>query len=193
MALALLQKVAEKAVNTLGTAAGSAWKYLEKNAPQVFQSALYSNPTTRVFSQRGQQELANVGRLLQKMPDTTIRAPDRSQLAPEFIRKTPANLLFDNPALRARDKIVEIVSGIPGEFIRSQGRTIERLATPGGREKTAGGVKTLPGQTKKLFTPGQRMEGLGEILENPAIEDALNTIDLFTLGAGTALKISTNK
>lgn len=188
MALALLQKVAEKALGTVGTAANSAFNYLSKNAPQVIDKALYTNPTTRFISQQGQREVADVGRFLQKMPDTTVRAPDREAMTPEFIKKTPAKVLFDNPVIRAQDKVGEFVSGIPGEFVRSWGRTTERVATPEGREQIVGGVKALPSQTKKIFTPGQRMEGVSELVENPAIEDALNLTDLFTLGAGTALK-----
>lgn len=186
MALALLQKVAEKAIQGVGMAAGSAWNYLSKNAPQVIDKALYTNPGTRVFSQQGQREVADVGRFLQKMPDTTIKAPERK--APEFIKNTPAALLFDNPVLQAQDKVGEFVSGIPGEFVRSWGRTTERVATPEGRQKIVAGAKAVPGQVKKIATPGQRMEGLGELVENPVVEDALNATDLFTLGAGTALK-----
>jgi len=186
MALALLQKVAEKAIQGVGMAAGSAWNYLSKNAPQAIDKALELNPQTRVFSQRGQGEVADLGRFLQKMPDTTIKAPESR--APQFIKNTPAALLFDNPATKLQDKATEFVSGIPGEFVRSWGRTTERVATPEGRQKIAQGAQALPGQVKKIATPGQRMEGLGELVENPAVEDALNATDLFTLGAGTALK-----
>lgn len=186
MALALLKKVAEKAIQGVGQAAGSAWNYLSKNAPEVIDKTLYTNPSTRVFSQQGQREIADVGRFLQKMPDTTIKAPESH--APEFIKKTPAAILFDNPVTQTQDKIGEFVTGIPGEFVRSWGRTLERTATPEGRQQIAGGVKALPGQVKKIATPGQRMQGVGELVENPAIEDALNMTDLFTLGAGTALK-----
>lgn len=187
MALQLLQKVAEKAIQSVGNAAGSAWNYLSKNAPQVIDRTLEANPQTRIFSQRGQQEAADFGRFLQKMPDTTIKAPESR--APEFIKNTPASILFDNPVTKTQDKIGEFVTGIPGEFVRSWGRTIERTATPEGRQKQFEGAKALPGQVKKIATqPGHRLEGLGELVDNPILEDALNATDLFTLGAGTALK-----
>lgn len=182
MALALLQKVAEKALNTASSFAGSALNYLQKNPSAII------NPTGALLTSKPAQDLyANVGRTLQKTPDTTIRAPERK--APEFIKNTPASLLFDNPVLQAQDKVGEFVTGIPGEFARSWGRTIERTATPEGRAAQAEGLKQIPGQVNKIATKkGQRLEGLGELVDNPAFEDVLNATDLFTLGAGTALK-----
>lgn len=185
MALALLQKVAEKAINKVGGAATSAWNYLSHNAPQIVDKALEINPSTTLLSKRGQQSVADVGRFLQKTPDTSVTPYRPTQ---QLFKSTPIAPLFDNPVTQFQDKATEFVTGIPGEFARSWGRTLERTATPEGRQQIAGGVKQLPGQTKKLFTKGQRMEGLGELVENPAIEDALNATDLFTLGAGTALK-----
>lgn len=182
MALALLQKVAEKALNTASSFAGSALNYLQKNPSAII------NPTGALLTSKPAQDLyANVGRTLQKTPDTTIRAPERK--APEFIKNTPASLLFDNPVLQAQDKVGEFVTGIPGEFARSWGRTIERTATPEGRAAQVEGLKQIPGQVNKIATKkGQRLEGLGELVDNPAFEDVLNATDLFTLGAGTALK-----
>lgn len=171
MALTLLKRVAEKAINTLGGAATSAFDYLQKNAPEVIDKSLEANPMTRVFSQRGQEDVANLGRLMQKMPDTTLHAPE----PPEFIKKTPASILFDNPLTRAENKIGEFVTSIPGDMIRETGQALELTATPQGRKDIVTGVTKYPEQTKKLFTPGQRLQGADELLKNPA------TITLFGL------------
>lgn len=171
MALTLLKRVAEKAINTLGGAATSAFDYLSKNAPEVIDKSLEANPMTRVFSQRGQEDVANLGRLMQKMPDTTLHAPE----PPEFIKKTPASILFDNPLTRAENKIGEFVTSIPGDMIRETGQALELTATPQGRKDIVTGVTKYPEQTKKLFTPGQRLQGADELLKNPA------TITLFGL------------
>lgn len=186
MALSLLQKVAEKALNTASSFAGNALNYLQKNPTEAFRAA--SNPTMYVATSKPAQDLyAGFGRLLQKTPDTTIKAPER----PKFIKtgNEVADFALNNPVGRIEDKVGEFVTGIPGEFARSWGRTIERVNTEEGRKKIVEGAKQLPGQVKKIATqPGHRMEGLGELVENPALEDALNATDLFTLGAGTALK-----
>lgn len=171
MALTLLKRVAEKAINTLGGAATSAFDYLSKNAPEVIDKSLEANPMTRVFSQRGQEDVANLGRLMQKMPDTTIHAPE----PPEFIKKTPASILFDNPVTQAQNKLGEFVTSIPGDMIRETGQALELTATPQGRKDIVTGVTKYPEQTKKLFTPGERLQGADELLKNPA------TVTLFGL------------
>lgn len=171
MALSLLQRVAEKAINTLGGAATSAIDYLSKNAPEVIDKTLEVNPMTRVFSQRGQEDIANLGRFMQKMPDTTIRVPK----PPEFIKKTPASILFDNPVTDLQNKAGEFITSIPGEMIRETGQALELVSTPQGRKDIATGVTQYPTQTKKLFTPGERLQGADELLKNPA------TVTLFGL------------
>lgn len=171
MALQLLKNVAQRAINTLGGAATSAFDYLQKNAPEVIDKTLEVNPMTRVFSQRGQEDVANLGRLMQKFPDTTVRASE----PPEFIKKTPASILFDNPVTQLQNKAGEFITSIPGEMIRETGQALELVATPQGRKDIATGVTQYPTQTKKLFTPGERLQGADELLKNPA------TITLFGL------------
>lgn len=171
MALSLLKRVAEKTLNTVGSAATSAFNYLQKNAPEVIDKTLEVNPMTRVFSQRGQEDVANLGRFMQKMPDTTLRAPE----PPEFIKKTPASILFDNPVTQLQNKAGEFLTSIPGEMIRETGQALELVATPQGRKDISTGVTQYPTQTKKLFTPGERLQGADELLKNPA------TVTLFGL------------
>lgn len=177
MALALLQKVAEKTISTLGGAATSAWDYLSKNAPQAIDRALESNPQTRLFSQQGQKEAATVGQFLQKVPSYTFKpTPERT-----FIDK-PSNIMGG---------ILTGAANIPNDIVRGWGQTIERTATPEGRTTQWEGAKSLPGQVAGIFTqPGHRLENLGKVVQNPALQDTLNAIDLFSLGAGTALKAS---
>lgn len=187
MALKLLQNVAERALEGVSNAASSAFDYLSKNAPQAIDKFLQINPGTRIFSQQGQREVADVGRFLQKTPDTSFRAP----LTPtKFLKNTPLEPIhdFDNAA-------TEFITSIPGEFARSWGRTLERTGTPEGRAQQVEGLKQLPGQTKDLFTGGFKNvpQNLVTLFDNPAFEDVLNATDLFTLGAGTALKSSSKE
>lgn len=130
---------------------------------------------------------ANIGRTMQKMPDTTIKAQESP--TQKLFKTTPLAPLFDNHITQTQDKIGEFATSLPGELVRSWGGTVERSATPEGRSKQWEGAKKLPSQIEKIaFEEGKRMEGLGELVDNPALEDALNATDLFTLGAGTALK-----
>ena len=185
MALSLLKRVAGKALNTLGGAATSAFQYLRKNAPEMVDKGLEFNPGTRIFSKRGQQDVENTGKLLQQMPDTTVRLP-------KFIQDNPLTGLL-GPL--GNKNIREIATSIPGEVVKSYGRTLERVGTDQGRNKIIEGVKQVPGQTKNLFTGGMKKvpENAMALLENPAVEDALNATDLFALGAGTLARVGAKK
>lgn len=167
----LLKRVATKAIqnvgNTISGAASSAYGYLTKYAPEMFQQGLQSNPYTRPFSNQGQEEIANVGRFLQKMPDTTYTPPPTS----DFIKKTPLAPLFDNPLTEARDNFTKFATSIPGEMIRETGKAFENVATPQGRSDIFEGIKKYPQQTSDLFTgtqEGGRIQTLNDLLNNPA-------------------------
>lgn len=167
MALALLKKVATNALNTVGNAAGSAFNYLQKNAPEIIQQGLESTPMTLPFSERGQQGIANAGRFLQKMPDTTLRAPE----TPEFVKSTPLAGLFQNPLTDVNKGITEFLTSIPGEMIRETGQALELSATPEGREAIGGGIQQYPEQFADLFSgqgEGGRLGTTQDLLANPA-------------------------
>lgn len=188
MAFSLLQNVAQKALSSAGSFASNAIKYLQDNGGQIARDVL--SPQTLPFSKTGQDIGASVGRALQQTPDTTIQ----SQPSPtyELFKKTPAlDLLFNKPA-DVQAKIGEFATGLPGEWLRSWGRTLERVNTPEGRTKIAGGAMQIPEQTKNLFTQGvgKVPENASKLLSNPATEDALNASDIFLLGAGTVAKNS---
>lgn len=187
MAFSLLQNIAQKALNTGGSFVSGAINYLQKNGGQIAQDALTGPafPTTKT----GQDIGATIGRLLQQVPDTTLHAPQRP--TEELFKKSPVtDILFNGPA-DVQDKIGEFATSLPGEFARSWGRTAERVNTDEGRKKILEGVKQVPGQIGDIATKkGHRLESLGKLVENPAIEDALNVSDIFTLGAGTLAKAS---
>src|SRR3990167_4634260 len=66
---------------------------------------------------------APIGRLLQKVPDTTIKVP----------KKYKSEGLYD--------EIVEFVSGLPGGIAQSYGRSLEMLSTPDGKKQLKAAVK----------------------------------------------------
>jgi len=82
-------------------------------------------------------------------------------------------------------RIITGISNVPGDYLKSWGRTIERVNTPQGRTQDVQGIKNIPTQIKN--------RDLGGFLRNPALEDTLNALDLFTLGAGTAEKMGSKK
>lgn len=105
-----------------------------------------------------------VGKKLQQFPDTTIRKPQI---------KTGSNLLDfllnPNPIQR---KIEESVTSLPGNVVRSYGKTTERLSTAKGREEIRRGAQEL--RTKPLSL---------ETLQNPAVQTAFDVSD-FIPGIG---------
>lgn len=66
MALTLLKNIASKAVSNLTNLASSGANYLKKQAPDVLDRSLMSNPITMPFSKAGQQALQNVGNYFSK-------------------------------------------------------------------------------------------------------------------------------
>lgn len=170
MALSLLTRVAEKAIGTatdfVSGAASGAFNYLQKNAPNILNGALEANPMTRPFTQRGQEDIANAGRLLQQMPDTTIRAQPKP-----FLKDVPKpiSFLFDNPLTQLQDKAGEFITSIPGDMIRETGQALELAATPEGRQAIGQGVTEYPDQFGRLFTgEGGRAQATQDLLSNPA-------------------------
>lgn len=182
MAFSLLQNIAQKALDTAGSFASGAINYLSKNP---INPTMMANPAVGILTSKPAQDVgASIGRVLQKTPDTTIPAQK-----PLFKTNTPLDLLFDNPVTQAQGAAGEFVTSLPGEFVRSWGRTMERVNTEEGRKKIAEGGKQVPGQVGDIFTKkGKRMESLGKLFENPAVEDALNVSDIFTLGVGSLIK-----
>lgn len=179
MALSLLTRVATKALGNIGEtisgAASGAFNYLQKNAPDILSN--FNNPANigvnsylpKPLQENAQEGVANVGRFLQKMPDTTIKAPE----PPAFIDNVPKpiSLLFDNPISQFQGKAGEFLSGIPGEMIRETGQALEFSATPEGRQQIAEGLGDYPGQFADLFTgqgEGGRMQTTQDLLNNPA-------------------------
>ena len=120
-----------------------------------------------------EQSLESAGKLLQKFPDTTIRNTSQT---PSFIFNPITN------------RAGEFVTSLPGEIVRQTGQAAELFGSEKGRGKIARGATEVPGQVKKITTPGQRLEGVSELFENPA------TIALFGLtnvipGGGVVPKV----
>lgn len=102
-----------------------------------------------------------LGRLLQRFPDTTIRAPQTTR---------PVGFGLPYGGVNA----TEFLSSIPGEMVRGYGKTLERMSTPQGRSDIRTGVRQLATQRPSLNT-----------LNNPAVQSALDVSDFLPIGLVT--------
>jgi len=96
------------------------------------------NKGKRVISdtrlREGDAPAAQVGRLLQKFPDTTIRVP----------KKYKSEGLYD--------EIVEFVSGLPVSLAQSYGKDLELLSTPEGKKQLKKDGENLPKTIREVKT-----------------------------------------
>lgn len=124
------------------------------------------------MQKKNQQKAAELGRKLQKMPDTTIKNKVVKDIINNII---PGNKL----------DVAGFLSSMPGEVIRSYGRTVERHNTPEGQAKFKEGTKQFGPQAKKLLTGGFKNapQNALDLLNNPAVEDVFNASD-FVPGIG---------
>lgn len=128
-------------------------------------------------STKGQQGLSSLAKILQMAPDTTIRTKP-------VLQPGQAGFQFE----QAQKGFSEFVTSIPGEQVKSYGRTLDRILTPEGRQQ-------LAQSSKRVVTSKPSLETLGE----PATEDVLNLTDIlpggifFTLGVKGLSKQGTKK
>jgi len=108
-------------------------------------------PTSSQF----EQGIKTIARPLQRFPSTQVNLPRQIQQVPGF-----------NPI-----KLTPYVTAIPGEMIKSYGRSLENIFTKEGRQKIATGTKQLFKEKPSLVT-----------LSNPAVESALDLSDFVPLG-----------
>ncbi len=104
---------------------------------------------------KGSSVGAEFGKVMQKFPDTTIKTPKSA------IDK------YTDPTGYGR-KVSEFITKLPGEMIRETGQAFELAGTEKGRKDIKTGIKKYPEQIKKVATPGKRLEGAGDLLNNPA-------------------------
>lgn len=128
-----------------------------------------------------QTGLRESGRMAQRFPDTTVqivKKNDEKKYGSSAMKIGNAEV----PVSDAGAKILPLISSIPGEVVRSYGRTAERVATDEGRSKIVEGAKKLPSQ---LIDTARDPKKALSVLDNPLVEDAMNASDVLTLGAGT--------
>lgn len=128
-------------------------------------------------STSGQQGLTALAKILQRTPDTTIRTKP-------VLKPGQAGYQFE----QSQKQVGEFLTSIPGEQVRSYGRTLDRILTPEGRRQLAQSTKTLATTKPSLKTFGE-----------PAFEDVVNYTDFlpggifFGLGIKTIGKQATKK
>lgn len=179
MAFQLLKTVAARALNKVGGAASSAFNYLKKNAPDVIDQTLESNIHTRPFSQRGRQEISSFAQKVDPiLKDQTAPGVYLGRLLQKTPKIEPYSI--ETPQGRIEAPQADIgtnVYNFGADLVKGYGRTIEKVSSQGGRAK----AKSQMYQLKNQIKSGKILDAI----QNPATEDALNTLDLFTLGAGT--------
>src|SRR3990167_6183618 len=109
---------------------------------------------------------APIGRLLQKVPDTTIKVP----------KKYKSEGLYD--------EIVEFVSGLPGGIAQSYGRSLEMLSTPDGKKQLKAAAKNLPktiSEIKAHIDNKEWGEAFKTAFANPALAVALDVADFIPI------------
>ncbi len=168
------KSIGEKAMDF----AGKAVDYTTKNGG--VQNALVS------------KFLEESGKLAQKLPDTTIRTKpvedskykDRPAMGMQR-EKTEGydRYQIDGTPLQVSEfsgKTLPLISSLPGEIVRSYGKTAERLVTDKGREEIRQGVKDIPQLTRDIVQDPKKAV---EAFNNPAIQAGLDVSD-FLPGVG---------
>ena len=148
--MTIFERIKNKASQALQTAGNFVDRDQSMSGVQLAQGGL---------SNRVQNVAANIGRTLQKAPDTTFnyQQPDRQLFGvggPQGFNAVP------------------FLTSLPGEMVRSYGKTLERISTPQGRQEIGQGTKDLFTQVPSLDT-----------LNNPAVQTAFDVTD-FLPGAG---------
>lgn len=163
----------------IGKTLGGIGTQITPTIKKVFDSGLVG-----VNGATGPSLQQNIASIAQKFPDTTVKVNETKK---QGFGKYEASLgPIKVPVSEMGAKALPFISSMPGEIIRSYGRTADRDALP----KTIEGARKLPEQVAQAVKDPKK--GL-EILNNPAVENALNASDVFTLGAGTVIKSGLRK
>lgn len=109
-----------------------------------------------------------VGRVLQKVPDTTLKSH------PEIFKSTDTE-----------KKFIEFLTNIPGAVAQSYGRSLETLSTKEGAEQLKQGARDLPKTFSEVKTHIENKEW-GKAFEtafaNPAVSVTLDVADFIPVG-----------
>lgn len=111
---------------------------------------------------------ADIGRALQKVPDTTIRIPEKYKSAGLY------------------DEIVEFVSGLPGAMANSYGKSLELMGTKEGRQQIKTDAKNLPqtiSQIKTYIDNKEYGQAFQTAMDNKALSVTLDVSDFIPIGS----------
>lgn len=121
----------------------------------------------------------DIGKRLQKLPDTTIKVnttrEEKGNLFDKTYQPGEHNINVAGLKVPVTDlgaKTIPFLSSIPGSMVKSYGKTLERISTPQGRGEIVSGAKKLLTEKPNLKT-----------FENPAVQSALDVSD-FLPGIG---------
>lgn len=103
---------------------------------------------------------ANIGKNLQQFPDTSLTLPTLPW------KKNDK----ESPLI----PVTKFITGLPGDIVRSYGKSLETLSTKEGQENVKKGVTSLPSQVKNKDVLG--------LIENPAVQTGLDVTDFLPGG-----------
>lgn len=161
-------------------------KALKTIAEEASKAALkIQNPAlAEIYNRRKDiQNLgANIGKTLQKTPDTTAKITPGKDGKMGTAQIGPVKV----PVSKIGEKVTPFLTSLPGEALRSYGRTAEKLNTSKGREELAKGAKDIV--TKDIPNIARNPKDIKNylsVLNNPAVQAGSDVSD-FIPGAGVA-------